>query len=87
MRSFFRSTSLIAIFVGTLVIGIGSAATYERSDSFVLAKSDRLPSAGNLGGQSVTAETRLRGVSVLCRLPIEIGVLNTPLSARCNWSV
>ena len=47
MRSFFRSTSLIATLIGTLVAGIGGAAAYERGDGFVLSKSGRLASPGD----------------------------------------
>jgi hypothetical protein len=84
MRSFFRSSSLIATLIGTLVIGIGGAATNEPGQSFVSTKSDRLALAGNLGGDYVTVETRVQGASLLCRLPIEIGMWNTPQAGRCN---
>lgn len=84
MRSFFRSTSLIATLIGALVIGIGSGATKEWGDSVVPAKSDRLASAVNLGGDYMIVETRLHTVSLLCRLPIEIGMWNTPRPGRCN---
>jgi len=84
MRTFFRSTGLVATLVGTLIVGVGSAATYERGSNFVSTKSDRLSSTGNLGGSYVTVETRLRGTSVLCRLPIEIGMWNTPRPGRCD---
>ena len=84
MRSFFRSTSLIATLIGTLVAGIGDAAAYERGDGFVLSKSGRLASPGDFSGNYVTVQTRLHVSSVLCRLPIEIGMWNTPRPGRCN---
>ena len=84
MRSFFRSASLNATLIGTLVIGIGGAATNVRGDSFVSAKSDRLPLAGNVSGDFVTVETRLQGASVLCRLPLKRRMGNVPQPGRCT---
>ena len=84
MRSFFRSSSLIATLIGTLVIGIGGAATNVSGNSFVSTKSDRLALAGTLGADFVTVETRVQGASLICRLPVEIGIWNVPRAGRCN---
>jgi hypothetical protein len=83
MRSFLRSSSLIAAVVGTVFIAIGGAVVYGQTGSIVAAKSDRLASVASFEPHYLTVETRFHDGSQLCRIPIEIGLWNTPQPGRC----
>ena len=83
MSSLLRSTSLIATVVGTVLVGIGGAFIHSESGNVIGAKSDRLASVASLDAHYLTVETRFQDGSRLCRIPIEIGLWNTPQPGKC----
>jgi hypothetical protein len=63
-----------------------SAADEARPATRPAAKADRLTIATASGPYYATVETRLPGTSILCRLPIEIGIPNMSIfhPSSCN---
>jgi hypothetical protein len=74
VRSFFRSAVFALGLIGTLVVGIGGAEAKGPGDCCASENSVSLTSARDHGGYYQTEDRRLAGVSLLCRLPVEIGM-------------
>ena len=83
MKIKLRNAMLVAFGIAGAVCVSGLSGEARESPS-VATKTDRLPVPAHSGADYFTVQSRLHGVSVLCRLPIQITNWNITRPSRCN---
>ena len=84
MNAKLRNAMLVAL-ASAGAVGVSGLSGEAGESPSTATKTDRLPVAANSGTDYVTVQSRLHGVSVICRLPIQIADLNMIVRpSQCN---
>jgi hypothetical protein len=83
MKIKLRNAMLVALGIAGTV-GFSGLSGEARESPPVATKTDRLPVPVHSSADYFTVQLRLQGVSVLCRLPIQIANWNITRPSRCN---